>query len=86
MGSPLCGDSNLHLFDTKKLVYKWRTGSGNDADKQGEALKERIERRAAELRREWIEQAEKPSILSMPTRQGWQSYNSSKNGAEASHT
>ena len=31
------------------------TSAGSDADRQGEALKERIERRAAELRREWDE-------------------------------
>jgi very-short-patch-repair endonuclease len=75
--------SRLQALD---ILPEGNTSSGNDADKQGKALKERIERRAAELRREWIEQAEKPSILSMPTRQGWQSYNSSKNGAVASHT
>ncbi len=75
--------SRLQALD---IPPEGNTSSGNDADKQGKALKERIERRAAELRREWIEQAEKPSILSMPTRQGWQSYNSSKNGAVASHT
>ena len=74
--------SRLQALD---IPPEGNTSSGNDADKQGEALKGRIERRAAELRREWTEQAEKPSILSMPTRQGWQSYNSSKNGAVASH-
>lgn len=74
--------SRLQALD---IPPEGNTSVGSDADRQGEALKERIERRAAELRREWDEQSEKPSILSMPTRQGWQSSNNSKNDVVASH-
>ena len=55
--------------------------TGSDVDREGEELKEHIERRAAELRREWAEHSEE---LSIPTRQGWQRNNSSKKGAVAS--
>lgn len=73
--------SRLQALD---IPTEGNNGAGSDAGREGEALKERIERRAAELRREWAEQGEEPSIQFMPTRQGWQPYNSSKKGAVAS--
>ena len=33
MGSSVCGHFDLHFFDTKKLVFEWRTGSANGASK-----------------------------------------------------
>ena len=39
--------------------------TGNEVGREGEALKDRIVRRSAELRREWAEHADEPSILSV---------------------
>jgi very-short-patch-repair endonuclease len=72
--------SRLQALD---IPPEGHNGAGSDAGREGEVLREHIERRATELRRKWSEQGEEPSIPSMTTRQGWQPYDSSKKSAVA---
>jgi very-short-patch-repair endonuclease len=72
--------SRLQALD---IPPEGKVGAGSDAIREEEALKERIVRRAAELRREWTEQADEPSILRLPTGQGLRGYSNVQRGAVA---
>jgi very-short-patch-repair endonuclease len=73
--------SRLQALD---ILPEGMNSAGSDVGRQGEELKERIVRRAAELRREWVEQGKGLLIPAMLMKQSWQRDNSSKNGAAAS--
>jgi very-short-patch-repair endonuclease len=72
--------SRLQALD---ILPEGNSGAGSEASSEGEDLKERIVRRAAELRREWAEQEDVPSILRLPTSHGMRRYSNAQGGAVA---
>ncbi len=72
--------SRLQALD---IPPEGNVGAVSEAGKEGEALKERIVRRAAELRREWAEDADEPAILRLPTSRGMRGYSTAQKGAVA---
>jgi very-short-patch-repair endonuclease len=72
--------SRLQALD---IPPEGNVGAGSEAGKEGEALKGRIVRRAAELRREWAEDADEPAILRLPTNRSMRGYSDAQKGAVA---
>jgi hypothetical protein len=71
--------SRLQALD---ILPEGNIGTVSEADRDGEALKEGIVRRAAEIRQEWAEEDE-PSILRLPTNHGLRGYSNAQRGSVA---